>query len=52
MTSKDGTRRIGVPTPRIDGVDKATGRAKFTPDVQLDGILWGRVLRSSVPPTT
>jgi CO/xanthine dehydrogenase Mo-binding subunit len=49
MTSQDGTRRIGVPTPRIDGVDKATGRAEYTPDVQLDGILWGRVLRSSVP---
>ncbi len=47
MTSQPTVRHaIGVPTPRIDGVDKTTGRAAYTADVQLDGMLWGRTLRS------
>ena len=50
MTS-DGSspRAIGTPVPRYDGVDKATGAAKYTADVKLDGILVGKVLRSPWP---
>jgi CO/xanthine dehydrogenase Mo-binding subunit len=34
---------------RIDGVDKVTGQAKFTGDLNFPGLLEARVLRSPVP---
>jgi xanthine dehydrogenase YagR molybdenum-binding subunit len=37
---------IGKPTPRIDGRLKVTGAARYTADVRLPGMLWGRVVRS------
>src|SRR5262249_20116969 len=37
---------VGKPHPRKDGADKVTGRAKYTYDVNLPGLLHGRVLRS------
>ena len=40
---------VGVSVPRIDGVDKVTGAAKFTGDISLPGLLEARVLRSPVP---
>jgi CO/xanthine dehydrogenase Mo-binding subunit len=39
-----GTRPI-----RHDGVDKVTGRAVYGADVQMPGLLHGRVLRSPIP---
>ncbi len=33
----------------MDGVDKVTGRAKYTGDVVLPGMLEGRILRSPLP---
>ena len=45
----DGGRAVGAPTPRVDGVDKTTGRAAYTADVQLDGALFGKTLRSPYP---
>ncbi len=35
--------------PRIDGPQKVTGRAKYTYDLSLPGMLWGRMVRASVP---
>jgi len=35
--------------PRLDGRYKVTGRAKYTYDVNLPGMLWGRMIRASVP---
>ena len=35
--------------PRVDGPDKLTGRAVFTHDVRLPGMLWARVLFSPHP---
>jgi len=35
--------------PRIEGVDKVTGRTQFAADVPISGLLWGKVLRSPVP---
>jgi xanthine dehydrogenase YagR molybdenum-binding subunit len=32
--------------PRADGLPKATGRARYTHDVRLPGMLWGAILRS------
>src|SRR3954462_1689106 len=37
---------VGKPTPRIDATERVTGRAKYTWDVQLPGMLYARVLRS------
>lgn len=40
---------IGKRVPPIDGKPKATGEAKFTVDIQLSGMLYGRILRSPYP---
>ena len=40
---------VGVRTPLIDGVDKVTGRAKYTADVTAADALSGRILRSPLP---
>lgn len=40
---------VGVRTPLIDGVEKVTGRAKYTADLPAVGALCGRILRSTVP---
>src|ERR1039458_7252311 len=40
---------VGVRTPPIDGVDKVTGKDKFTADLPSQGTLCGRVLRSPLP---
>src|SRR6202007_2222449 len=37
---------VGHPTPRIDALERVTGKAKYTLDVQLPGMLFARVLRS------
>ncbi len=42
-------RVIGHATPRIDAVERVTGRAKYTGDVQLPGMLYAKVLRSQHP---
>ncbi len=40
---------LGKPTPRIDAVERVTGRATYTGDVKLPGMLYARVLRSPHP---
>lgn len=40
---------IGQRIPRKDGPAKATGRAEYTADIRLPGMLVGRILRSPVP---
>lgn len=42
-------RTLGKPVPRVEGVEKVTGRTQFTADLSLPGALWGKVLRSPVP---
>ena len=37
---------IGKPTPRVDGREIVTGRARYTHDVRLRGMLIGKILRS------
>jgi 4-hydroxybenzoyl-CoA reductase subunit alpha len=41
-------RSIGCPTPLIDGVEKVTGRARYTADLPATDALAGAILRSSV----
>ncbi len=40
---------IGAPVPRVEGPDKVTGRAIYAADVNLPGLLWGKILRSPHP---
>ena len=40
---------IGTRPIRHDGVDKVTGRAVYGADVQMSGLLHGRILRSPIP---
>ena len=35
--------------PRLEGPLKVTGRAKYTYDIKLPGMLWGRMVGASVP---
>jgi xanthine dehydrogenase YagR molybdenum-binding subunit len=41
--------QVGKPHPRLDGPLKVTGRAKYTYDVKLPGMLYGRMIGASVP---
>src|SRR5438128_7422397 len=47
MTKTSDYRVIGTRPIRHDGIDKVTGRAVYGADVQLAGLLHGRVLRSA-----
>lgn len=40
---------IGAPVTRIEGPEKVTGRTRFAADVDLPGMLWGKILRSPYP---
>lgn len=48
MTDRD-LRVVGKPLPRTDAWEKVTGRARYTVDMALPGMLTGRVLRSPHP---
>ena len=37
---------VGKPVPRIDALDKVTGKAVYCGDIELPGMLYGAVLRS------
>lgn len=39
---------VGNPTPRVEGELKVSGEAKYTVDVTLPGMLWGKLLRSPI----
>lgn len=43
------TRHLGKATPRAEGPAKAAGRAKYTSDVVLPGMLYGAIVRSKWP---
>ncbi len=40
---------VGQKTQRLDGPERVTGRALYTFDVQLPGMLYGKILRSPHP---
>src|SRR5690242_6622898 len=37
---------VGQSVPRVDGVDKVTGKAKYTGDLLIPGMIEGKFLRS------
>ncbi|UCF91575.1 MAG: xanthine dehydrogenase family protein molybdopterin-binding subunit [Desulfobacterales bacterium] len=40
---------VGKRIPKIDAVDKATGRAQYIQDLKLPGMLYGKILYSKYP---
>ena len=40
---------VGNSVPRIDGVDKVTGKAKYVADLSIPGMIEGKFLRSPYP---
>ena len=40
---------VGRPTGHVEGPDKVTGHARYTADIGLPGMLWGKCLRSPFP---
>ena len=50
MTDKTSDNKwIGKRTIRPDGEEKVTGRAAYSADTTLPGMIWGKVLRSPHP---
>ena len=45
----DAFRAIGQPLAQVEGPAKVTGQARFAADIDLPGMLWGRLLRSPYP---
>ena len=39
-------KTVGHSTPRIDAVERVTGKATYSGDVHLTGMLYARILRS------
>ena len=48
MSMNGGTSAIGRPVPLVDGIEKVTGKALYTADLDSRGTLSGRILRASV----
>jgi len=40
---------VGRGKARVDGAERVSGRARYTSDIQLPGLLYGKVLRSPHP---
>src|SRR5712692_3619062 len=49
MQRRQALRIAGTSPPRLDGVEKVTGAAVYTGDVELPGMGFAKVLRSTVP---
>lgn len=47
--AKAELKYVGKSVPRVDGVEKVTGKAKFVGDITLPGMLYGKILRSTYP---
>ena len=45
----DKLKHIGKRVTRIDAFDKVTGKAKYTSDLKLPGMLYAKMVRSKVP---
>jgi len=42
-------RIVGKPIGRLDGIEKVSGDARYSADVNLPGLVWGKALRSPLP---
>ncbi len=46
---KQSFKYVGKSVPRVDGVEKVTGQARFLGDLVVPGMLHGKIIRSSYP---
>jgi CO/xanthine dehydrogenase Mo-binding subunit len=46
VANEDKFSVVGTSVPRVDGADKVTGKAKYTGDLVIPGLLEGKFLRS------
>ena len=46
---RDKLSVVGKSVPRIDAIDKVTGRAKYGIDLKMDDMLYAKILRSPYP---
>jgi CO/xanthine dehydrogenase Mo-binding subunit len=49
IATETGTREVGRSRTRLDAREKLRGEAVFTGDIEVPGMLYGRVLRAQVP---
>ena len=42
-------RVVGKPIGRVDGIEKVSGEARYSGDVSIPGLVWGKALRSPLP---
>src|SRR5882672_4910515 len=42
-------RIVGQPIARLDGMEKVNGEVRYSGDVTLPGLCWGKTLRSPLP---
>jgi xanthine dehydrogenase YagR molybdenum-binding subunit len=49
VDSIKGFEQVGKPRPRVEAPLKVTGRAKYSYDIKLPGMLYGRMIGASVP---
>ena len=47
--AKRPLKYVGHSVPRVDGIEKVTGKAKFVGDIAVPGMLYGKILRSPYP---
>ena len=47
--AKRELKYVGHSVPRVDGIEKVTGKAKFLGDLVVPGMLHGKILRSTYP---
>ena len=40
---------VGKPIPKVDGLEKVIGEARFLRDLKIPGMLYGKILRSPLP---
>jgi xanthine dehydrogenase YagR molybdenum-binding subunit len=49
LAANSALKYVGKPTVRYDGPAKASGRAKYTADIHLPGMLYGYILGAEIP---
>ncbi len=47
--AKTELKYVGHSIPRVDGIEKVTGKAKYTGDLVIPGMIYGKILRSPYP---
>ena len=47
--AKRPLKYVGHSVPRVDGIEKVTGKAKFVGDIAVPGMHYGKILRSPYP---